>query len=163
VLTASSLAISLWGFLSWSFTTPPSSVSLRSLDSTPDFGTALDEDNDFFARPLEDRIRRATIILLVERKEEGGRHKAIIADILKRAPGTRFYYELGDEYEGLSHHPRKRCEDCEGQGDVVFLTGNPAHMRESVSYEDGRIGGLGDITLAELRQLIEASEQSAPG
>jgi hypothetical protein len=47
-----------------------------------------------------------------------------------------------------------------GEGDVVFLTGNPATMRMSTSYRNDRVGSFGDMPLAEFRRLVEASQQN---
>jgi hypothetical protein len=43
-------------------------------------------------------------------------------------------------------------------GEVVFLTGNPAMMRESHTYKDERIASLGGMTLATFRELAAKSK-----
>jgi hypothetical protein len=96
----------------WSETTLSTSPEESSLAPAPDLA---DFDNDFGARPLAEQIRQASVILLVQRKDEGGRHRAIISEILKRAPEVRLYYDIGDEYESLTHAPRDQCQDCEGK------------------------------------------------
>jgi len=77
--------------------------------------------------------------------------KPVITEILKKRPDTRFYYSVGDEFaEGSGYVAGTEKYD----GDVVFLTGNPARMRYSTTYSDGRIGGFGDVTLRCVRELV---------
>jgi hypothetical protein len=157
VLMLVMLAMPLWS--SWLFQ--------ASRDDEPRFESKVVEsaprelesefDNDFSARPLKDKLERASMIILVKREVGGEKHKAVVAEILKQKPGVRFFYKVGDEYEHLSHVPRDNCVGCEGEAGLVFLTGNPARMTEAYSVSNDRIGGLGDITLAELRGLINAA------
>ncbi len=112
-------------------------------------------DNDFHARPPEEKVRRATVILVTQIQREPGRHKEVIREIVKQAPNVRFYYEVGDEYERISHAPAPDCTDCEGQGQVVFLIANPARMASSHSYRDDRIESMGGMSLADLRQMAQ--------
>ena len=111
-------------------------------------------DNDFHARPVEEQVQRATAILLTQRREQNGRHVQVVTEVLKRAPNVRLYYGLGEEVPTLSHAVRPDCDaDCEGEGQVVFMTGNPATMTLSMSFRNGRVGSLGDMPLTELRAL----------
>lgn len=114
-------------------------------------------DNDFHARSPQDKIDRATAILLTRIEQDGARHRQIVAEILKREPDVRLYYKVGDEYEGLSHAAPPDCPGCGGQGSIVFLLGNPATMAESMTYEGDRILALGDMPIAEIRRLITES------
>jgi len=104
-------------------------VSSRVVDTVPrDLENGF--DNDFSARPLKDKVARASMIILVKRELGSEKHRAIVAEILKQKPGVRFFYKVGDEYEELSHVPRDNCTGCEGDADLVLLTGNPgAHDR----------------------------------
>jgi hypothetical protein len=111
------------------------------------------EDNDFHARRVPSKVERATAILLTRRESRGGKHVAVVSEFVKKAPGVELYYEVGDEYSPFAHAPAPECDDCEGDGEVVFFTGNPAMMRESVSYRDGRVDSLGGMPLDELRRL----------
>jgi hypothetical protein len=155
-------------FFMWSYLGPVASM-VESFEtagpppasSSPPEAPQFDSDNDFHARPLEDQIQRASVIAITQLRNEGGKHKAVISEILKRAPGTRFYYDVGDEYRMLSHFPRDNCQDCEGQGGVVFFTGNPATMRSSVTYENDRIAAFGDMPLDELRRLAQSPRPPA--
>lgn len=90
--------------------------------------------------------------LLTSCEKDGNRYKAIVAEILKPEPDTILYYS-GDEYPTLSFFP-KEGESC-GEGQVVFLVGSPASMRSSYSFSGGRIGGLGDMPLSTLREMVK--------
>lgn len=152
------LGIWLWSLFGLQAMTTRSSTH-ETFSSAPDRAPGPpDYDEDFGERPLEQKIARASVIVLLQLKEEGGKHKAVVSEILKKAPGTRFYYEVGDEYEMLSHMPRENCGDCEGQGHVVFFVGNPAQMRSAYSYENDRVSGFGDMPIAELRRLAKVAE-----
>ncbi|KAB2966516.1 MAG: hypothetical protein F9K18_05520 [Thermoanaerobaculia bacterium] len=156
VLILAMLSMPLWS--SWLFQAPRDDVvpvESSSFESLPG-EVGNDFDNDFSARPLKEKVERASMIMLVKRELEDEKHRAIIAEIIKQKPGVRFFYKIGDEYEHLSHSPRDNCMGCEGEGNLVFLTGNPAQMREAFSISNDRVGGLGDITLDELRRLVHA-------
>lgn len=114
-------------------------------------------DNDFHARPVEEKVKRATAILLTRLDTSGEKHREVVAEIIKQKPGVRLYYKVGDEYERLSHYATPECQDCEGQGQVVFMLGNPASMVYSFSYEGERFMGMGGMPIDELRRLAAAS------
>ena len=118
-------------------------------------------DNDFHARKPEEQIKRATVILVTRIQKDQGEHKAVISEIVKRGPKIRFYYAVGDEYGEMSHLPASNCEGCEGEGQVVFLLGNPATMAASYGYRDGRIDSFGGMfTLDDLaRQRLTAARE----
>ena len=160
-------AYSMWNF--WSVTQgtntervshayPASaSASENDPDGEPEF------DNDFSARPIRDKIRLATAILLVEMKEEAGVHKALVQEVLKVKPGIRLYYKVGDEYDEMSHYPGGGCGDCTlTQHSLVFMMGNPATMRFSTTFEGDRLASLGGMTIDELRRLAQESLSTAP-
>jgi hypothetical protein len=119
-------------------------------------------DNDFHARPVEEKVKRATVILLTRLEKVGESHREVVVEIVKQKPSVRLYYKVGDEYERLSHRETPSCEGCEGQGQVVFMLGNPASMASSFSYEGDRVQGLGDMPLEELRRLAVASVDAQP-
>ncbi len=120
-------------------------------------------DADFTARPMKDKVRLATAILVVEMKEIDGVHKAVVQEILKLQPGIRLYYKVGDDYDDLSHMPGEQCDSCTPQQRIlVFMHGNPAEMRFSTTFEGDRIAGLGGMTLDELRKLARVPPE-APG
>src|SRR5664280_1329987 len=103
--------------------------------------------------PTEKMIARSSVILLVTYMPEGKRFKAVVAEFLKRDPETTVYYAVGDEFRELSYTPKDN-ENC-GEGQVVFLVGSPAEMRLSYSFSGDRIGGLGGMSIAALRDLVK--------
>jgi hypothetical protein len=110
-------------------------------------------DTQFGDRSPEDKIKHATVVVITRIKPEGGRHKAIISEILKRNPAVHFYYKVGDEYSELSHAASSNCGECDGQGEIALFTGDPAMMNEAVSFANDRIGMWGDMPLSEVRRL----------
>ena len=115
-------------------------------------------DNDFHAYPPEEQIKRATVILVTVFNRDSG--KEVIAEIVKRAPGVRFYYKVGGPSPMPYHSPRQDCADCETEGQVVLLQGNPAELGVSYSYDHDRIEGMDGMALAELRQFAQKSLRS---
>lgn len=137
---------------SWSF-----AAGQRSED---ELGATEDEvpyDNQFHARPVEEKVERATAILRTRLETTGERHREVVAEIIKQKPGIRLYYQVGDEYERLSHLATPDCEGCESDGQVVFMVGNPANMVYSTTYRGDRVGTLGDMPINELRRLAATS------
>jgi hypothetical protein len=120
-------------------------------------------DRDFTARPMKDKVRLATAILIVEMKEIDGVHKAVVQEILKLQPGIRLYYKVGDDDDDLNHMPGEECDGCTPrQRILVFMQGNPAEMRFSTTFEGDRIAGLGGTSLDELRNFAQESLASTP-
>jgi len=95
-------------------------------------------------------IRQARAILLA-RYEAGddGRMKAVVRQICKVPEDVPLPWRVGDEYPAASYYPGGGSR---GDGVVVFLDGNPLHMKLSVSIRDDRVSGLGDMPLALLLQ-----------
>ena len=60
----------------------------------------------------------------------------------------------GEEARSLSKTNQKNTDW--GDGMVALLIGSPASVRESYSYRDGRIAGLGDMPLDELNRMARA-------
>jgi hypothetical protein len=116
-----------------------------------------DFDNQFHERSPEEKVKRATVIVLAQYRLSEGKHKVIISEIMKMVPGVSFYYKVGDEFPMLSHVPSAECEGCEGDGEVVFLIGNPAQMASAYSYRRERIDGMGGLSLTQLRALAHAA------
>ncbi len=105
--------------------------------------------------PIETRIERATVIVLTRFEDAAdGRKKAVIAEVLKHTPGTRFQYAVGDEYPSASYYPKD--DVIRGDGTVVFFEGTSADMRYSVSFQGERVSGLGDIPMTLLREKCKA-------
>jgi hypothetical protein len=157
VLSIVMYAVPWISYLRFRITDGPSDPTAAA-DSPTTLASEPEFDNDFHARPPEEKIRRATVILVTQIQREPGKHKEVIREIVKHSPNVRFYYQVGDEYERISHAPAPDCTDCEGQGQVVFLIGNPALMALSYSYRNDRIEGMGGMSLTELRQLAQPSK-----
>ena len=99
---------------------------------------------------VEDQIKSASVIALARYEPASdGRKKAVIKEILKKAPGTEFFYAVGDEYPSGSYYPVEGSS--RGDGLVIFFRGSPAMMRMSMSYTGDRIHSLGDIPLELFR------------
>lgn len=103
--------------------------------------------------PPEQMVAKASVILLTSYEDVGDRYKAVVAEVLKQDPGVELYYSVGDEFQTLSFAKEKGVT-C-GEGQVVFMAGNPASMRSSYGITNGRIGGLGDIPLTTLREMVK--------
>ncbi|MBI3102515.1 MAG: hypothetical protein HYY98_13330 [Burkholderiales bacterium] len=101
--------------------------------------------------PLEQQIERASAIIITRFEAAAdGRRKAVVAEILKRDPGARLQYQVGDEYPSASYYP-KEGED-RGDGAVVFFEGVSADARYSTTFRGDRVSGLGDIPLKLFRE-----------
>ena len=103
-------------------------------------------EKQFYELSPEEQIARASVIVLAEYEPSSdGKMKAVIKEFLKRDEGITFYYELGDEHPSSSYYPK---EDTKyGNGLIIFFEGNPASMRQSLSYYGDRINSLGDMPL----------------
>lgn len=115
------------------------------------------QEKPFHEMPPEEMVARSTVILLTTYVDDGKRNKAVVAEILKQDPNVTLYYSIGDEYPMLSFEKRKDVT-C-GDGSVVFTAGSPASMRSSYSFMNDRIGGLGDMPLAKLREMVKQNEK----
>lgn len=111
------------------------------------------EEKPFHELPPEEMVARSSVILLTSYQDDGKKNKAIVAEILKQDPNVTLYYSVGDEYTMLSFDKQKDV-NC-GDGQVVFMVGSPASMRASYGFTNGRIGGLGDMPLTTLREMVK--------
>ncbi len=56
-------------------------------------------ETPFHEMPLEQQIEHSSMIALAEYEEgEDGRMRAMIREILKKAPNTASYFDVGDEH-----------------------------------------------------------------
>ena len=136
---------------------PALSPSFTSVEAPPSQAPAIPSRFDtqvtnFHDWPLEKQITTASVIALARYEKDGDRTKCVISEILKQAPGTKFYYNVGDEYRQCSHYPKPN-ED-RGDGQVMFFLGNPAEFRFSTSFRGDRLTGLGDIPFDLFRKQI---------
>jgi hypothetical protein len=118
----------------------------------------LSELNRFHELPPEEMVSHASVILLTTYQDDGKRNKAVVAEVLKQNPEVTVYYSVGDEYPMLSFD-KKKDVSC-GDGQVVFMVGSPAMMASSYSFTGGRIGGLGDMPLVKLREMVKQDEMA---
>ncbi len=107
----------------------------------------------FNTTSLEQRIRQASIIALARyEKQPDGKLKAVLKEFLKKEPGVEFYYKLGDEYPQASRQPIPDKNTSYGDGEIIFFSGSPAMMRESITFYGERIPAFGDLPLELFRK-----------
>ena len=135
-----------------SLTRPHAQAQLRTEQSE------IADLNGFHELPPEEMVARSSAILLTTYEDDGKRNKAVIAEILKQDPGVTLYYSAGDEYPMLSFDKQKDMS-C-GDGQVVFMVGSRAFMASSYGFTNGRIGGLGDMPLTKLREMVKQNQMS---
>ncbi|MEM7708111.1 MAG: hypothetical protein AAF358_21340 [Pseudomonadota bacterium] len=115
------------------------------------------EAPNFFDQTVEEQISSSTVIALT-RYIDGPNGKISILDaILKRNPGTEFYYEVGDQFPN-SEYFSDPIDSRFGDGQVVFMSGSPATMRAAMSYRGERISNLGDMPLEVFLAKCEAED-----
>lgn len=156
ILTTINICLSLFGAFFSGAVTKHTRDSLRNDAFPSSTATYEDQYKDFHEWTLEQQIQKASVIAIARYEKENGRLKCVISEILKQAPGTRFYYKVGTEYRPGSLYPRK--DTVYGDGQVIFFTGSPASMRYSCSFEGDRIGGLGDMPIEMLREAIRKAK-----
>ena len=136
---------------------PPSHMRSSSMTFTTDGGDDADriEEKPFHELPVEEQIKEASVIALARYESaEDGRMKAVLREFLKKNEGIELYYGVGDEYRPSSYYPKDGTKY--GDGLVIFFTGSPAMMRQSMSYSGDRIHSLGDMPLELLRDKCDA-------
>lgn len=122
----------------------------------PSIATQEDQYVGFHDWPIEKQIQKTSVIAIARYEKQDGKLKCVISEILKQTPDTKFFYKIGDEYRSGSRYMRDDIT-C-GDGQVIFFTGSPASMRYSCSFEGDRIGGLGDMPFATLRDIIRKTK-----
>ncbi|WP_444892948.1 hypothetical protein ACJJIE_21660 [Microbulbifer sp. TRSA001] len=106
---------------------------------------------NFHELSVDEMIEKATVILTVRYEPgEDGNYKSVVEDILKQEDGVDLYYGVGEVYEENTHD--KMSDDFTPKKAVVFMQGNPASMRYSITYSGERIRGLGGISLDLLKE-----------
>ena len=159
----------VWTLLGW--LTTPSPVPRTPSESVPPDAQyerfdnrSIDEESSaalreaVLNRPIEDQIAEASAIAIVRYEQaEDGRMKAIIAEIPKRHPDTRFFPAVGDEYPRASFYPGG--DSGRGTGAVIFFEGTPPAMRMMMSVDEGRISGLGDMPIEIFREKAAQAGQ----
>jgi hypothetical protein len=108
---------------------------------------------DFHKLPIEEKVKAASVIAIGRYEQgDGSKLRAIITEILKKTPGTAFYYEMGQEVPSASLAIRPNTNY--GDGALMFFAGSPAMMRESLAVSNGRISALGDMPLDQIREMV---------
>jgi|SRR3989344_4479569 len=125
----------------------------------PELSEKFEELRNFSELPIEKQIAGASVIVLATWKEENGKLKCIISEILKQKPGTVFHYKVGDEYTSGSRYPQERVSY--GDGQVMLFVGSPARMQYAVTYSNDRIAGMGDMPLALLREMVQTVDKAS--
>jgi hypothetical protein len=148
--------------VSWVFPPPyvnqflePKTYTRESTPDSPASSAKVDAGTEsqvpFYELPVEQQIEEASMIAMARYEEgEGGARRAVITEILKKAPETVSYYEVGDEHPMSSY--MQKSDGFHGDGLIIFFTGSPATMSLSVTFDGERIRGLGDIPLALFRE-----------
>lgn len=132
---------------------------IEVVDSRPNAPTAAastsalaDSTKTLDQMPLDELIDASTVIALTKNVTEAGKVKCVLSEILKQDAGVKFYWEIGDDLRWCNVEPENAY--MYGDGQVMFLTGNPASIKYSFSYRDGRTGAFGDMPLTILREEI---------
>jgi len=105
---------------------------------------------------IEEKIRRSSVIVIVEYKADREKLRAIVKEIRKPNPDVKFSYGVGDEYGPVSVTPKPDTQY--GDGAVVLLYGSPAKMHESYSVYGSTILGLDEMPLSKFIELAEKRE-----
>lgn len=122
----------------------------------PSSGTPRELFESWEGLSVGEKVKRASIVLITEYKEEDGKLRAIIKEELKREPGTASHYAVGDEYLPLTIVAEKNTRY--GEGSLVLLQGSPATHRESYSIYNGSVPGLDEMPISKVRQVVEQSK-----
>ena len=110
--------------------------------------------NSWQGLSLEEKLQQSSAIVFADLKPMNGKFRAIATEVLVLTPGTKIYYQPGQEIPRLSHSSDGITDW--GDGAVALLAGSPASVQESYSVRNGRVSGLGDMPIEELRRLALA-------
>ena len=110
----------------------------------------------FSSLPVDRQLELASAIVIAEYSGPEGEEVAIITEILKLAEGTEFNYQVGDEFwRGIRREPGVEY----GDGEIAFFVGSPATLTYTMTFYHGRMLGLGEMTLDQLRERIAGLDQ----
>jgi len=110
--------------------------------------------NDFGKLSLDEKIAKSTAIIVTKiEKNDAGKYQSKVSEILKKQDNVELYYEVGDIYDKPPYFDEyESLNRTVPEGFIIFMSDNPARMRYSTSYSGERVGSLGNISLALLRQ-----------
>ena len=135
---------------------PPAQISNDKVSQSPPApiaGSSPESSVPFHMLAIEDKIRQASIIAIARyEKQPDGTLKAVLKEFLKKNANVEFYYSLGDEYPYASRHPAPDKKVSYGDGEIIFFTGSPAIMKESITFDRERIIAFGDMPLELFRK-----------
>lgn len=139
-----------WLGLSFFISKAPDSTGVSFSTSKPIEKSAEESGMPFHELPVEEQIKKSSIIALARYETApDGKKKAILKEFLKKEPGTTIYYNIGDEYPPGSFYPTKGRGNNENL--IIFFTGSPASMKMSTTFSGDRISSIGDIPLELFR------------
>jgi hypothetical protein len=107
----------------------------------------------FEGASVDKQVQTSSVIVLTQWRQQDGRNKCIITEILKRDPNVGFSYKAGDEYARGNLGTRPNTDY--GDGEVMFFTGSLPQLRYSAAYWGDRVRALGDLPLTTLRAMIQ--------
>ena len=105
----------------------------------------------------EQKIRAASVIALARHERSGETLRCVITEVLKQAPGTAFYYRVGDEFPHGNRQIRDNTDY--GDGQILFFVGSPAEHCQSVAFSGDRLRWMGDMPVTQLREIIRETAQ----
>lgn len=120
-------------------------------ESMPRPLSSTNDEAPFYTLSIEEKIAKASVIALAKYEQaDDGRMQAIITEFLKLEPDTKIRYDVGDEYPSSSYYPSE--DRSRSDGVLIFLTGSPAAMKYSTTFNGDRISGLNDIPIELFRE-----------
>jgi hypothetical protein len=156
IVAFANLAVSVWVLFSPALLATRIMAALPQKLMPPSEQEKIEEFNSFHDWPPEKQIQTASVIAIGRWEKSGSTLKCIITEILKQGPNTKFYYKIGDEYR-LGSRPVRDDNTDYGEEEIMFFTGSPASFRFAMSFKGDRLTGMGDMPIAELRDLIRKS------
>lgn len=100
----------------------------------------------------EDAIAESSVVAVLTYEQDGDRYKAVLSEVLKKAPDASFDYQVGDEIKERSFESKNG--ESRGDGMVMFLAGSPPNFRRGVSIFDDRIHAFDAMPMAVFRELV---------
>jgi len=108
---------------------------------------------DWHESSVENRIKTSSVILLVEFvKDSNSDLVPIVDEFLKKDKDVTFYYQKGDIYLPLSKTFYEHAH--EGKKILLLFVGANAQNMSSMSVFNDTVGGLGDIPISKIRQMV---------
>lgn len=151
--------ITLWGVFSYFISPHLVTANIQAINSEinsfnppPSSIKTLEPSTNFHELNIEQKIEKSSVILLAEYKQaKDGKFRVIIKEFIKAPKDTKFYYSIGEEYENSSFYPEKGVGY--GEGEIMFFIGSPATLVSSMTHENNRIRGLGNMPIDLIRTM----------